>query len=280
LAPVLKNVEGIKKFYVIPDGLLHHVPFDALIANKPTKESFNFRNLEYLIKDYTFSYGYSATTLFQDQSYFTKKTESRENILAFAPSYSGSNPSAGQPFGVIRSNLKDLKWNSKEVDGIKDKFDGKYLLDAQASKMNFKENYEKYNILHLAMHAIVNEEEPMYSHLAFTQNSDTEENAFLHAFEIFQMNFNAEMVVLSACNTGYGKLFTGEGAMSLAKAFSYAGCESVVMSYWPADDQASGQIMNRFYKYLADGINKDEALRKAKLDFFENADQQMVAPAL
>ena len=93
------------------------------------------------------------------------------------------------------------------------------------------------------------------------------------------MNLNAEMAVLSACNTGYGKIYKGEGPMSLAKAFTYAGCPSVVMSYWPADDQASSEIMKVFYANLAKGLNKDEALRNAKLAYFKSAPPFKKSPA-
>ena len=93
------------------------------------------------------------------------------------------------------------------------------------------------------------------------------------------MNFNAEMVVLSACNTGYGKLYTGEGAMSLAKAFAYAGCNSVVMSHWAAEDRSTSDIMQLFYKNLLNGDNKDVSLRKAKLAFLQTGDPKRLSPA-
>jgi len=87
------------------------------------------------------------------------------------------------------------------------------------------------------------------------------------------------MVVLSACDTGFGKLYRGEGAMSLAKAFTYAGSPSVVMNQWKADDEAPEEIIKYFYQNLADGKRKDEALREAKLTFFNNVKPHQLAPA-
>ena len=78
---------------------------------------------------------------------------------------------------------------------------------------------------------------------------------------------NAELAVLSACNTGRGQLAKGEGVISLARAFKYAGCSNVLMSLWQADDEATAQIMQDFYRHLQKGLGKDEAIRQAKLDY-------------
>ena len=85
------------------------------------------------------------------------------------------------------------------------------------------------------------------------------------------MEIPTKLAVLSACNTGFGKMINGEGVMSLARAFTYAGAESVVMSHWRVDDKSSSTIMQYFYKYLAEGKSKDKALRLAKLQFLEEA---------
>jgi len=211
-------------------------------------------------------------------------------VLAFAPSYDVTEDKSGllanrskskQPLSTIRGQLSNLKWNGQEVKSIGKYFEGESFICENAHEKDFKEKANDYGILHLSMHAVVDQKDPMYSYLAFAPDpQDTSTgDGFLHAFEIYDMDLNAEMAVLSACNTGYGKLYKGEGPMSLAKAFTYAGCPSVVMSYWPADDQSSSDIMTLFYSFLAAGMNKDEALRKAKLTYFETASAFKKSPA-
>lgn len=286
LKPVLDKFPEAEKIYVIPDGQLHHIPFDALISELPTDNIVNYKELKYLIRNYTFSYANSATTLFKTKSLLNRLETPGQNILAFAPSYSNQQSGIAsrsidkQPLSNIRGSLANLQWNGEEVNEIEKHFAGNYLLDQQATEANFKKQANKHDILHLSMHAVVDAEDPMYSYLAFTPDpQDTSSgDGFLHAFEIYDMDLNAEMAVLSACNTGYGKLYKGEGPMSLAKAFTYAGCPSVVMSYWPADDKSSSEIMGLFYQNLAEGMNKDVALRTAKLDFLESASPLRQAP--
>lgn len=287
LKPVLDKFPEAKKIYVIPDGQLHHIPFETLISELPAESPVNYKKLKYLINDYTFSYANSATTLFKTKSLLNRLKAPGQNILAFAPSYGSSNASITsgdiekQPLSNLRGELMELQWNSEEVDNIKQKFEGNFLTNSQATEAQFKAQASKHDILHLSMHAVVDHEDPMYSYLAFAPdpNDTSSRDGFLHAFEIYDMDLNAEMAVLSACNTGYGKLYKGEGPMSLAKAFTYAGCPSVVMSHWPADDKSSSEIMGLFYQNLAEGMKKDEALRKAKLDFFASAPPFRQSPA-
>jgi len=290
LKPVLDKFPEAKKIYVIPDGQLHHIPFDALISELPTSKIVNYDKLHYLIKDYTFSYANSATTLFKTKSLLRRFDTPENKVLAFAPSYETENTNTDllanrskskQPLSTIRGQLSNLKWNGQEVASISQFFEGESFISENAHEKDFKEKANDYGILHLSMHAVVDQEDPMYSYLAFAPDpQDTSTgDGFLHAFEIYDMDLNAEMAVLSACNTGYGKLYKGEGPMSLAKAFTYAGCPSVVMSYWPADDQSSSDIMTLFYSFLAAGMNKDEALRKAKLTYFETASAFKKSPA-
>ena len=114
--------------------------------------------------------------------------------------------------------------------------------------------------------------------MIFQQNRDSLEDGVLHAFEISDMNISSELVVLSACETGYGVVEKGEGVMSLARAFTVAGATSVVMSHWQVDDKITKDLMTHFYRYLDDGLSKDHALRKAKLNIIEENDQAISHP--
>jgi CHAT domain-containing protein len=129
------------------------------------------------------------------------------------------------------------------------------------------------------MHALIDDNNPMNSRLAFARDAtDSLEDGYLNAYELYNMELSADLAVLSACETGFGSLKKGEGIMSLARAFAYAGCPSLVMSHWKVDDRSSSQLMNAFYGYLSQGLSKNEALRQAKLTFLKDADEQTAHP--
>ena len=109
----------------------------------------------------------------------------------------------------------------------------------------------------------------MLSSLAFTENKDSLEDNFLQAYEISRLHLKADMVVLSACETGFGKFEQGEGVVSLARSFMYAGVPSLIVSLWQVNDQSTAIIMDVFYKNLAQGMNKAEALRQAQLSWLK-----------
>ena len=144
---------------------------------------------------------------------------------------------------------------------------GKAWLAREATERNFKENANNYGILHLAMHGLLNDQDSMFSKLLFIQN-DTLEDGFLNAAEIYDLN--AQLAVLSACNTASRKINRGEGIMSLSRAFMYAGCPSIVASLWKAPDAATSKIMVHFYENLNKGLTKSEAIRQAKLAYLED----------
>ncbi len=127
------------------------------------------------------------------------------------------------------------------------------------------------------MHGLLNENRPMLSSLAFTEDGDSLNDNFLQAHEISKMELNADLVVLSACETGYGRFETGNGIASLARAFMYAGVPSLVVSLWQVNDASTAIIMQNFYKHLASGMTKSAALRQAKLDYIEMVDNPIAA---
>ena len=194
-------------------------------------------------------------------------------MLAVAPSYTKILNDTAQlaKLGKFRDGFEELKYNKEEVDGIGQYFDGEILKGEEATEKAFSEKFQQYDILHLAMHALVDNDDSEKSRLVFTPEEDSIYDSYLHNFELYNLNMNPKLAVLSACNTGYGSLESGEGVMSLARAFTYAGAESVVMSHWRVDDEASSIIMKSFYKYLSEGYQKDEALKLAKMSYLEEA---------
>jgi CHAT domain-containing protein len=157
-----------------------------------------------------------------------------------------------------------------EIENIPKRYHGKKVTGRLATERLFKQYASNYDILHLAMHTRVNDDYPLSSVLKFSPEQDTTEDGLLHTYEIFGMKLNSRMVVLSACSSGSGKLEKGEGINSLARAFLYAGTESIIMTLWDVEDGASRKLITYFYEFLAKGHNKDKALRLAKLKYLDN----------
>ena len=280
LAPVVANgaFASVKKLTIIPDGVLGYLPFELLLT-QPLAAETEYATLPYLLHDYTIRYGYSATWLFHPFS--RPKSPATNQYIAFAPHYPATVSDSVQQlaFGRFRDQVAPLRWNQQEVESIGQHLSGVGYTQQAAVERRFKEEAKQYRIVHLAMHALVDDQNPMDSRLVFSQDTaDTLEDGYLNAYELYDMEIPAELVVLSACETGYGKLERGEGIMSLARAFAYAGCPSIVMSHWLVDDKASAQLMDHFYRYLSEGLPKDEALRQAKLAYLEMASVQKTHP--
>jgi CHAT domain-containing protein len=140
-----------------------------------------------------------------------------------------------------------------------------------ASESNFKQNAGEFQIIHLASHFEINDIDPLYSKVILSQKGNTQEDGYLQTYEVFDLRLNADLVVLSACNTALGKLSKGEGLIGISRAFLYAGVPSIVVSLWNVEDEATGKIMEYFYNYLKQGVHKNNALRLAKLEYLKNA---------
>ncbi len=267
LAPVSKLIEG-KHITIIPDNKLSYIPFDALISAMPDTTKMDFRNLKYLVYDYPISYSYSSTLLF---NYFEAEEHVSKKLLAFAPNYDYKEDSLGPEMNGEK--LLPLPGAKAEVSLLKDYIPCDVYLDSMANEKSFKKLAPVYDILHLAMHTILNDSLPMFSKLIFSRpNGTSTEDGWLNTHEIYNMKLNARMAVLSACNTGSGKLQKGEGVMSLARGFLYAGCPSIIMTMWEVEDKSGTEIMRSFYDFISKGKEKDDALRLAKLKYIQNAD--------
>lgn len=268
LEPVLNSVERHpKKLIIIPDERLTSLNFDLLV-NHDVINSPDWKGLPYLIEEYSISLGYSSTSLFTAKS--VRKPPER-NLLAFSFGENDQTVGSHLTMDVVRSsNLSDLPGSAAEVKSIADLVDGDYYFGQYASEQIFKEQAPNYQILHMAVHGSVDEKNPDYSKLHL-HTEDTTEDGRLHVYELYNMELNADLAVLSACNTGSGKYQTGEGIMSLGHAFSYAGVNSLLLTRWDLSDEAAPEIMRVFYRELKNGSSKSEALRTAKLEYLENA---------
>lgn len=203
-----------------------------------------------------------------------KNEQSADNLLALAPCYNSNNKDYQTLVDKLSKErgfeLVSLPGIKKEVQNISKYITGKVLIDNDAKESTLKSEISKYNIIHIASHGIVDNDNPEKSCMLLAR--DNKDDGFLYLDELLNLSSNAELAVLSACNTGYGKLLSGEGIISLARGFFYTGIPSVVMSLWNLNDESSSELMGNFYKYLKQGLSKDEALRKAKLDYLQSSD--------
>lgn len=285
--PALEG-SSIEKLKIIPDGFLNYIPFEILLTAEVNPENNpGFRRLPYLFKELPVSYEYSCALLLEH----SKAPVKAGKYLGVAPQYSNINIAertgpdslyVQSLFRNVRSGLSPLEHNIPEIMTVRNSLSGECLAGTAATEENFKGKVQEFDILHLAMHAHTNDLDPDFSWLIFSNpnmtNADTaQEDGFLHAYEITNMELKAQLAVLSACNTGAGRLSRGEGVLSLARAFKYAGCSNIVMSLWPANDVSTESIITSFFEYLKDGLDKDEALRQAKLGFLQSTPNESLA---
>ena len=264
----IKDYTNINKLIIIPDKVLGFVPFETLIKFYPSLDTINFKDLPYLLKDFSIGYSSSATLLIK--GYNQKHNINNNNVLAFSPAFKRKTKSDNGDPGKFDSK-NNLPWAVEEINNIFKDFKGRKFLGTDATKANFIKESGKFNILHFAMHASIDDNNPLSSNLIFYSDSSSKDDGLLRTYEVYNLELTGQLAVLSACSTGSGKLEQGEGIMSMARAFTYAGIPSIVMTLWDVEDRTSSQLMTHFYRYLGQYKDKDEALRSAKLDYLQKA---------
>jgi CHAT domain-containing protein len=234
--------------------------------------------MPFLLQKTVLRYEYSARLALQPHL----QRSHLDFFAGYAPAYEGEVPMPARGENTSCGNAESTRFapllnNQSEVSQIAGLVGGRAFLGAEASEQVFQQHLHEPRVIHLAMHGFLNDCDPLYSGLAFSPQAagrqGEENDGILHAYEIYNLKMNAELAVLSACNTGRGQLAKGEGVISLARAFKYAGCPNVLMSLWQADDQATSQIMQYFYQNLKRGMSKDVAIRQAKLDYLGAANR-------
>lgn len=273
LSPLWKKMDQRpQSLLIVPDGIISHFPFESLLIH-PLKDDQTYTSWPFLLKEVQIRYLPSIDGLLRD----IKESKAQYSFAGFAPVYPQENLAIGASRSVLAHTkaFSPLSENQKEVSHIQQIMGGQTFLGKQASEKQFWEQASESSLLHLAMHSHLDTENPFFSALIFSpktaDSTDAQNDGLLYAYEFYQLKLNAELIVLSACESGYGKLLKGEGVMSLARSFRYAGGNNIVMSLWPVDDQSTADLMTQLYKYLDEGLPKDEALRKAKLNILGNS---------
>jgi CHAT domain-containing protein/Tfp pilus assembly protein PilF len=248
-----EDLEGISHLHIIPDGLIWNLNFGSLMNN-------NAANTIPLENPYTFSFHYFAGEELQ------KGKKRTGNVLAFSYSDSYDISQKSRSSDSTITTPSPIPGTATELRYISDLWDGQYYFAKKASESAFKSLGGQYSILHLAVHGSIDEERPERSFLQFAA-ADSLNDGKLHVYEIYSLDLNADLAVLSACHSGQGKIVAGEGMMSLGRAFAYAGVRSLLISRWEVSDYSAPHLMKYFYKGLKEGMFKSEALRYAQTQY-------------
>lgn len=273
IAPAGKLVDSKRKLIVAPDGELHQLPFEALLTNVLQ----DTRDPDYLIKRWAVSYTPSVSVLGSLEARRSDVAGIRDQkILVFAdPAYGETGQLEMKPIQASMRVAK-LPQSNLEAMGIAKLYspgDVTLYLNCAASEENVKSPSSPISNawrIHFATHGYISEGKTQLSGLVLALDDDPKEDGLLQVSEIFKLKLKADLVVLSACQTGLGRQLKGEGVIGLTRAFMYAGASSVVVSLWSVSDRSTADLMIRFYEQLDRSNNKAEALRQAKLRLIQN----------
>lgn len=293
IAPIYSIIKTSERLIIIPSNELHYLPFEALLTKSVTVAS-DYSQLPYLINKYQISY-HQSTSLWT-QSMQRDKHDGEENFIGFAPvfskKYTTSYPSAKlatifntrkqvntrtvfNAFDYNKKTFTELSYSLTEVKEIRELFlkqkkSAAIYVFQQASEQNFKKQSPHYKYVHIATHGFNNDYSPSLSGLAFAQplkidSISPNEEGILFSGEVYNLKLRADLLTLSSCESGIGKLFKGEGLLSLSRGFLYAGASNILYSLWKVNDKSTALLMYTFYKHILSGKSYADALRMAKL---------------
>lgn len=280
IQPIEKELANKSKLMIIPESKLFNLPFEILLSSNTTSP---YSDLNYLIKSFDINYHYSATAYLKLQS---KPSIQDNSLLAFAPVFEKgeqmSDATRSLDFMVdslyrsINNNrfvaLPNTKREVKTIAKmLRKKGKKKVLLDKNASKTNLSKAFmqSSYQFIHIATHGLVNFKNPKLSALACYSSGNDMDNLF-YTNEIQNADIQADLVVLSSCESGIGQLIHGEGLIALNRSFFYSGAKNVLFSLWKVNDRLSSEFMIEFYKNYLEGQTYTNALRNTKLKMLEN----------
>jgi CHAT domain-containing protein/tetratricopeptide (TPR) repeat protein len=261
---------------IVPDGVLAQVSFEALLTAPGDSTYADYAALPYLIHTAEIGYAYSANLLLNSRS---SEKKPKNDLLAF--SFSG-----GQALTEMNSRSDgqiELPHTEVELHAIRESIHGNnYYFDEEATESRFKESAPDFRILHLAVHGVADSTSAANSRLIFKkiESVSSPADGIVYTYELYNLDLSgAQLAVLSACETGIGKEFTGEGVFSMARGFAYAGCPSIIMSLWRVSDKYTAPLMEAFYKGIKKGHKGKEALRTSKLQYIAESGEYNSHPS-
>jgi CHAT domain-containing protein len=234
-----------------------------------------------MIKEYMVGYVPSLSSLRILKKRQLNKPKPSFDLLAVGNiSYGSNGEVADQASGALFElgfpqviNLPALKYSALEIQNISRFFKKSrvtVLSQDKASERKLRSlTLSDFKIIHFATHSLIDDKRPARSAVVLSRIENQSEDGLLQAREIFNLNLNADLVTLSACQSGLGQFIRGEGIEGLSRAFFYAGSSSVLMSLWAVNDQATCQLMERFYRHLRRSESLMDALRSAKREMID-----------
>ncbi|WKV10901.1 CHAT domain-containing protein [Marivirga harenae] len=233
--------EERENLVIVPDGLLSFLPFEALLTDDVLHS--NYSKMPFLIRKYKLSYNLSSSFYIENQ-----KELDLESLYGVFP--------------VFKESKRYLKYSEHELELIAGIFEDNFDTYQNATRSNFLTNSNQYDILHLSTHA-------MGGSFAIPAYIEFTDDVILLP-ELYSLNLDADLVVLSACETGVGQIIKGATPMSLARGFQYAGVQNILMTQWKVNDFATSKLMEDFYKELVKNKAPSTAIRKAKISYLDD----------
>ncbi len=271
--PIEANLK--QRVLLIPDGALNFLNFETLIT--ASTQSPDYATWPWLLNKHTF--------ILRNTLPGMKNQDRKANgeILALAPGFSDELKAdyrkhlpSGKKADSTFTSWVQTPWSVEFAEELKPR--GKVFTGSEANEASFRSNASKAGILHFGTHAQLQDDNPLMSFLALTPHAETNDDGYLYAYELYNQPLQANMAVLTACETGIGAYREGDGVLSLAHAFQYAGCPNVMYSLWQIDDKQSTWIMKKFYSHIDQEMAYSDALRQAKLDYLSSHTGELAAP--
>jgi CHAT domain-containing protein len=253
---VPKNIPRyVTDLIILPTGRLSIIPFEVLFTRKLNRE-ITFTEFPYLVRKYNVRYEFSAALILQKS-----KNEARKESSIFLCA----------PVTFEKDRLVELPGTESEVNEISQLFSSRnhkstVLIRQEADEKKVKDgSLKNFSYLHFATHGIVDEIHPDLSKI-YLRTSSGSEDGNLFSGEIYNLDLDANLVTLSACQTGLGKISKGEGVIGLSRALVYAGSKNVIVSFWSVADQSTANLMKLFYREVLDtsANSFSNSLREAK----------------
>ena len=257
-----------KDLIIITDGPLGYIPFDTFCTCADIPVRKNYSELPMLVKTTTISL-LNSIQQFHDARNF--HSDNLVSVQAFAP-FTDTH------YYYNEYKLPQLMGSRRELRSISNHMASHSHQGSKASLSKFHQVRNQGDILHLATHGILSSDNPMDNLLIFSPEGQQKHK--LHLYDVINLSIKSPLVVLSACDTGTGDLFEGEGIMSVTRGFHFAGVPAVIMSLWPAYDRPAVVIMDNFYRELGQGLGTAESLRQAKLNYLISASSAESHPSL
>tara|TARA_R110001599_G_scaffold90711_2_gene238692 strand:- start:5516 stop:8590 length:3075 start_codon:yes stop_codon:yes gene_type:complete len=258
LKPIIDQLNSrVNDITIIPDEYLSRLPFETLITSE-VENPRSFKNLPYLINDYTINYQLSSNRDF-NKAVAKKATK---NLMGI-----------GYSQGDNDSGFAALPGTDREIKFLQSKIQGDYYLGNEGSKSVFLKTAKDYDVLHLAIHGVADSTGKYESKLIFNG-----EDNVLKTGDLYLAGLQARLAILSACESGVGEINRGEGAFSIARGFALVGVPSIVMSLWSVNDKVTSELMVNTHKLLNERVPINVAIAETKRDYLQKADNYTAHP--